>query len=359
MSSSTKNNFISSIHALRAIAFLAIFTYHCGLLPTGPWAVTVFFLISGFCMYYIYHEKIPTSYTVKDCFKFSFQKISKLYPLHIIMMIFVIIRSFLERGYAPTDLPRIFCDSLLLTSWIPTNLGIIPYNGVSWYLSTSALQYFCFFEIAKKLIKQPIKKVYIIILSVFSLQTITLIVLNCICNLPENIVHWVAYEFPIYRLGDFIIGCCLGKIFIERKEKNFSFKIANLQEIACIAFVLLTLLIYTLKVGFLGSNPIRASILLLPSAALTVYLFALKKGAFTRILTNKVFCWIADLSAYGFLIHQVVIFQTKLFLFGGDEWKGYTQKLIVFGISFIITTILVIIYKHFSETIKFKKVKTY
>ena len=74
---SNKDNYYYSIQALRAIAFLAIFTYHCGITPGGPWGVSVFFVISGFCMYFSYRDKC-LSFSVKDNLFFAINKIKKL-----------------------------------------------------------------------------------------------------------------------------------------------------------------------------------------------------------------------------------------------------------------------------------------
>ena len=45
-------------------------------------------------------------------------------------------------------------------------------------------------------------------------------------TLPEiidNFPKWATYILPIYRLGDFVIGCCLGYLYVNRREmKKFT-----------------------------------------------------------------------------------------------------------------------------------------
>ena len=82
-----KNERINSIQGLRAIAFLAIFISHTGigsLGALGAWGVSVFFVLSGFLMMYNYYNKesIP-----KFGFRFAWNKIKKLYSLHVITTI--------------------------------------------------------------------------------------------------------------------------------------------------------------------------------------------------------------------------------------------------------------------------------
>ena len=48
---------IDSLQALRAIAFFGIFISHCGLIDFGKLGVSVFFIMSGFLMFYNYEDK--------------------------------------------------------------------------------------------------------------------------------------------------------------------------------------------------------------------------------------------------------------------------------------------------------------
>ena len=45
-----------SLQGIRAIAFLGIFLYHCELIETGPWGVSIFLILSGFLMSYNYYN---------------------------------------------------------------------------------------------------------------------------------------------------------------------------------------------------------------------------------------------------------------------------------------------------------------
>lgn len=61
------------------------------------------------------------------------------------------------------------------------------------------------------------------------------------------------------------------------------------------------------QVGALGAVAFRYNVLFTPSAVLLVWLLAVGKGVISRLLSAKPFLWLAGLSPYGFLIHQVLI----------------------------------------------------
>ena len=167
--------------------------------------------------------------------------------------------------------------------------------------------------------------------------------LVCFSSLSEDSKVWLSYEFPLFRLGDFFIGCCLGKVFLEGKRKCVRLSSTALEAVG-MSFVAVCLAIYTLKKGFLGTNPVRYSILLLPSAVSTVYLFAKKEGRITSFFSHKSFIWLAKFSAYGFLIHQEIIYQAKYILFGPGVWESVLHKVVVLVVTFVITICLAVLY---------------
>ena len=144
---------LDAIQALRAIAFILIFLSHVEILATGPIGVSIFLVISGFCMTYAYldrPEKTPMPSFVNNL-KFAKGKVKKLYPLHLIMLLFValiifgrlILRKSLGREIAEQGIYFV-ANLLLLQSWIPWRDGYFSFNAVSWYLSTTVFIYFLF-----------------------------------------------------------------------------------------------------------------------------------------------------------------------------------------------------------------------
>lgn len=82
---------IQSIQLLRGIAFILIFLSHTEVIATGPVAVSIFLVISGFFMVYTYidrPEHVPQGGISKQL-SFAWNRIKKLYPLHICTLLLV------------------------------------------------------------------------------------------------------------------------------------------------------------------------------------------------------------------------------------------------------------------------------
>ena len=94
------NNRIESLQALRAIAFIGIFLSHAGAPIKWILGVSIFFVLSGFLLNYKHSDEL-LDYSPKGMFKFSIDRIKKLYPLHIITMICAIVLeivTLIQRG---------------------------------------------------------------------------------------------------------------------------------------------------------------------------------------------------------------------------------------------------------------------
>ena len=82
----TDKKLISSLQGLRAVAFLCVVISHCGAPWLGPWAISVFVALSGFLMVCNYYDRPRAALGLRSAIAFSFKKIRRLYPLHLIMM---------------------------------------------------------------------------------------------------------------------------------------------------------------------------------------------------------------------------------------------------------------------------------
>lgn len=157
---------IDSIQSLRAIAFLAVFMSHSrlfGLGFLGAWGVSIFFVLSGFLMVYSYYPKID--YAFPPAHRFAWQKIRKLYPIHILMTVACILYTILNEGKISANLPIVtLLHTLLLQIWIPNSAFYETLNGVAWYLCVCAFTYFCFPLILNVLRKVRNKREVILIM---------------------------------------------------------------------------------------------------------------------------------------------------------------------------------------------------
>ena len=89
------------------------------------------------------------------------------------------------------------------------------------------------------------------------------------------------------------------------------------------------------QVGALGAVAFRYNVLFTPSAVLLVWLLAVGKGVISRLLSAKPFLWLAGLSPYGFLIHQVLIRYMEL----AANKLGLTAHPVVWTLTVFLLTL--------------------
>lgn len=344
---------INSLQALRAVAFLGIFLLHANFFFSWPYlGVSVFYVMSGFLMTYRYAEDNLIA-NFKNNLKFAIDKIKKLYPLHIITMICAIILDAavkLHNGFSLIALAKlvlkIILNIVLLQTWVPNCYISVSLNGVAWYLSVTMFLYFIF-----PWIKNMVERISIIKLSVISALILIIEILACIPFIKivgneSHIYIWFMYCFPVFRLGDFFIGCVSKRIFFELDFKNIGAKKATVYE--CVAATLTAFVFIWLKRDCTNVFELALhnwTTIYIPLAFIWVMLFAANKGLITKLLTNKLTLFIGNISAYAFLIHYVITQYMSALLKSFEITLGGWSLAIIVFIELIITIIFSIIYK--------------
>lgn len=360
MTSSVDKRKITSLQALRALSFLGIFLAHAG--APYEWSelgVAVFFVLSGFLMIYTYYDKeIPSG--IKGCARFSFRKIGKLYPLHIITMIcaivlklVVIVRKGITLQSITILLGEIGLNITLLQTWFPNWDVNSSLNGVAWYLSVTMFLYFVFPLIKKWIKRKEDKQLLGICVLLFIIEILVCMPFIYFVGEDSKVYAWFMYGFPIFRLGDFFAGCCLGKFFVCKQESELTFIKGSVIEILA---TLLAILVYKwLNIGQ-SSLVFRAmhnrTTLFIPLAVIWVYLFSISKGVITKAFNNSVFVFAGNISAYAFLIHYVIVRYTDAaFHFLGISLP-MRLKLIVIGIELLMSIFFSYAYMQWEKGIR-------
>lgn len=306
---------ILSIQALRAIAFLGIFTAHSGLTELGAWGVSVFFVLSGFVMFYTHgYENIKPSF--ENSIRFSLSKIKKLYPLHVIMMLAAMVFMIYELivNYSIKnmlmDTLKVLLNIFLLQTWVPQTEVFTSLNGVSWYLSSCLFIYCLFPYLAGKISRyKKISTAIRSILVIFFIQFMFAFITSEIAIptlISDNFSKWFTYICPLFRSGDFAIGCCIGYI-IKNTKLSIDSRRASVLEIVTITFIVICQIMFKEKIGLGEAQWFRYTLLYTPSSIFLVLLFAVNKGVISQICTNKVTIALGNLSTFTFLIHIMVI----------------------------------------------------
>lgn len=344
---SEKSTIISSLQALRGIAFLGIASFHCGLSLFGSWSVSVFFMLSGFLtMRSNMNKTFQCSF--KNNIVFSLKRIAKLYPMYVITTIAMI---FIHNSFSPKI---IAINLFLVQSWIPDSNIFYSLNGVAWFFSDLLFIYMIFPIIGKVIQKYKSKKTAIIVSCVilFVLACVSLFarVLNGQNESLSEFCKWIGYVCPVTRLGDFAVGCNLYYIFDNSKKEMSSTKATVYEILAILVTGISQVLFY-----FNAKKEIQDSMLYLyiPVSMLCVYLFTVKRGFFTGILSNKLLIGIGDLSNYAFLLHR----PTMDLLYGVIKSGGLNHRvydIIIFTLSTLIALLLSWLYSKLRVYIKKK-----
>ena len=165
-------------------------------------------------------------------------------------------------------------------------------------------------------------------------------------------IHWITYVCPLYRVGDFIIGCNLGYLFIHRKDTAFSQSRYSVCEV--LAFILAAIACYLFSSDncFLGEESFKYTLLFLPGNALLIWLFAEEKGIISRSLSTPRMRDFGSLCSYCFLIHLVMI---RLFgIVFNKAFPDSNNAFIVGIIAFAATVSCSVIYRKLHQSTRRK-----
>ncbi len=342
---------ILSLQGLRLYAFLGIFCSHIGIREWGPWGVSIFLVLSGFLMTYNYLDRdIPTG--MANQLLFAINKVKRLYPLHIIMMIAAIIVQ-AAKGmifYSPQrgviDSGIIGLHVLLAQSWIPRSGVYFSLNGVSWYLGVSLFCYFVFPFICSIIrtysTRAEAVKWMIVIYIIQIVVAYTSRYIHVPIEVSKDFTKWVTYVFPVFRLGDFFVGCNLGWLFLNQKKNSDNWKFNSF----LVGFFESLLLFGSLLIPcqVLLNNEagkwLATDILYLPFSSLLVWTFALNRGIISRLSSVRFISFFGGWTQYAFLIHFQVVMDWLMF-------SHIKNRLLSSAICLFITFLLSGLWEHF------------
>jgi peptidoglycan/LPS O-acetylase OafA/YrhL len=316
---------ITSLQGIRLIAFFGVFISHSNidqLSSGGAWGVSVFLILSGFLMIYSYYDtnKLTTS-TIKENLQFGVKKIGRLYYLHIAMLLVSIPFQQSANTIASESTclaSKVILNTSLLQSWIPKKDVFFSLNAVSWYLSDLLFLYVMFPCVLRLMNHyKGINSAVRILIITYCTQCISAYLAYCLqlsYSLNDNFILWFVYVFPPIRFIDFFIGCNLGYIFIKFKKPHNNIGIFTALEVSILLFIIIQLYFYTESItipsitnsNIFLSNWWGFSMIWTISSGALVFVFAFGKGVISFILSKESIQFLAYLSAYAFLIHQMI-----------------------------------------------------
>lgn len=368
-----KKKKIWSLEILRCLAFIAVVVSHAGyksLNKFGGWAVSIFFILSGFLLVYNYADSGRIrKVSLTENFGFMVRKISKLHLLHVACTLAIIPFCFIGSDSESTVfvLFKLMTNLLMIQEWFPFVDNSI--NGVSWFLCSICFGYFMFPWFLKKLEERKEDTAGVIrnIVVLFIMQVILSFVINLMFGNahPEGIfvsnpAYWLIYNFPLMRFIEIVMGFYLGYYFLYSK-KELSKKLCSALEIVIICGAVCTglFLNWYCKAVDEGSLWWAYTLIYSLQALFAVYVFAFGKGSVSNMLNKKPVMFMADISSNGFLIHYVVFdyLTTAVYLLLGREFEKAYAPLINLTLGVEITVVACAVWKFLLNLFNRRKLK--
>jgi peptidoglycan/LPS O-acetylase OafA/YrhL len=218
------------LHPLTGLRFFAAFyvmTFHFGaaftarahmprpvtvFLQHGNLGVALFFILSGFILYYSYKGNLRTP---RDLYKFFVARFARLYPVYLlVLLVALFIDMRLPHGQE-------FLIITMMQSWLPA----VSYNGYAvvaqaWTLSVEAFFYCCFPFLLLLFDRN---------LSPRTLWLMTTAIFALAVGIQSPLFHsgmrpptWLATHMllPLLCLPEFLFGMVLGALFLQKQRSN-------------------------------------------------------------------------------------------------------------------------------------------
>ena len=320
---------IVSLQSLRGLAFLGVFCQHCGLGLWGTQAVSIFLVLSGFLMVYnhsVFSAKLPN--TLAGSLIYGGHKLRKIYPLHLCctgVCLLVAIYGMWRMGtLAKSDWAflgqNVLVHLFLIQGWFFSKDVCYGLNGVSWYLSVCLFCYICFPYIIKVFEETSSKQKALVywrwLALLLFVRVLVILILNKLCILEVisgNVYTRMSYNWPLVRLLDFILGCCLGYCYLDVLHKEYSMPLIVAILFEALSFVLLIVgYFFFLKIYGHSSHPFALNVIsgiaICLASLFLVFCFAFARSPVIRILDQKVFRWLGNISAQTYLIHGMLVY---------------------------------------------------
>jgi len=306
---------IDTLTSLRFFAVVFIFLSHLGFFTQyenlksifnncfyeGYFAVTFFFLLSGFVLCYNYYSKL-NDISLEKIISFTKKRLAHVYPIHIIT--FLISIPLLYKDILMYPLKNIFkaiLNIMLLQSFIPKQSVYFSYNVVSWNLS-SLLLFYILFPIILVLVKRITKDgcgklalMYIFIFIIIELVFASIFKSN-------SYSHWLLYISPFIRLIDCTIGMLLSVIYFQNKECKVNLYVINILELIS----LLALAMALINFKYINQS-YRYGIYYMPFLCFIIYIYAFQKGVISKGLKNRTLVYLGTISYSFYMIHKLVL----------------------------------------------------
>jgi len=290
----------------------------------GAVGVNVFFILSGFILFYNYHDKKV------NFVEFILKRLAKIYPVYLAG--FVVCFLVVEFMHIKVDnfFEVMMMNLLLVQSYLP-KFSMQWYGGGSWSISTEFFFYLCFPLLLNFILKLSKTQIFIFLFLSFFCSVFTGILLNL-----KMIDFQLSYSFPPSRIWEFIIGMLTAALVVKHKVT-----INNLLILAVAIFSIY----YYYYIGYKLLGYVIQNIILVPLMITILISVSTRKKHVLSFLGNRFFEYLGKVS-YSFYIVQIPI---MILLEKNIGFKIYNTS-ITFSLIFFTNLLGAIILYHIIES---------
>lgn len=251
-------SFIAPLTSLRFFAAFAVVIYHSGatylsqvsavpafirnLLFNGYIGVTFFFVLSGYILQVVYHDRAWSHFGIKAFYQARF---ARIYPVYLIALL--LIAPFMMK-FGIDALPQFF----LLQKWGSGWLGEMQNSNMpAWTLSVELFFYLCFPIISSG--ARRLDRAGLILIVVVCVGFIACTASSSVWAIKQAPREWMrAIPLPMIRLPEFIAGVVVAQLTMRGRSEGAAFAVLGA---ICVLFIVaaLTTSPYVAAVGSIVS----------------------------------------------------------------------------------------------------------
>ncbi|MEO5781191.1 MAG: acyltransferase [Arthrobacter oryzae] len=232
------NTTLPALTGLRFLAALAVLVSHfdySGLisvpaeavefLDRGRTAVALFFVLSGFILTYNYMGLSGS----EDRTKFYASRLARVYPVTLLALglgavgvVYALthpgsgrlVEWYSLEGASPFALPGSFLAQVTMTTaWFPVGSLNQPWNGPAWSIACEVFFYALFPLLFVKLRNLRFVRIAYVLIGGWAFQMLAILTARSFA--PAEQVGFLAYQFPLMHLFEFVLGIATAVVFLR------------------------------------------------------------------------------------------------------------------------------------------------
>ncbi len=323
---------IRPLTALRFYAAFVVFSLHASMLPGLEWlghphaelqgrvGVSIFFVLSGFIMTYVYYGEDKWQPTRANAGRFLIARITRIFPLHLITML-VCLPLGLNSTTSPIQVENLPIHIALLQEWSPIGYPGPGPNKVSWTLSVEMLFYVLTPLLFAGMLKAGKRKALFLGSLFLALAALTVYFFTE-HNDPDT---FIKVERAPFRLTDYLLGI-LAFLFFQRMKTNHEPWKQALLPLGVLWFCGM------MAVEYYRDEASGTNLWMLPGSVLLVLGAAFRRDTKNWFLSSDRMVFLGEASFSFYMVHELMLRYSRqvLLKFGFEiHWLLYIPWFIV------------------------------